>query len=81
MISVRLVSVMGYRLAVFGAIIPGCAILVTTLMAALHPRLQGMLITALGLALFIMAMQLMPRLKIQRGLAGGNGSRTNPAPA
>jgi hypothetical protein len=37
-----------------------------TLVAAIHTRLQGMLITIVGIALFVVAMTLMPRLKIER---------------
>ena len=80
-VSVRVVTIMGLRLGVFGAIIPASAILVATLMAALHPRLQGILITAVGLAFFVMAMQLIPRLKIKRGMSGPDTHRASTSPA
>jgi hypothetical protein len=49
-------------------LLPAVAILVVTLMAALHPKLQGMLITAVGIALFIVAMLLIPRFKMDFGV-------------
>jgi hypothetical protein len=42
---------------------PATVILAVTLVAAIHPRLQGILITATGIAVFIIAMLLIPRLK------------------
>lgn len=72
-IAVRSITIMGWRLALLGTIFPGIAILALTLLAALHPRLQGILITASGIALFIVAMLLIPRMKvgrISRPLAG-----------
>jgi hypothetical protein len=57
---------MGWRLALFGTIFPAIAILALTLLAAIHPRLQGILITITGIALFIVAMLLIPRMRIER---------------
>ena len=54
---------MGARLGILGTVIPAAAILSITLLAATQPRLQGILITAVGLALFIGAMLLLPRIK------------------
>jgi hypothetical protein len=65
-IAIRSITIMGLRLALFGTIFPAIAILALTLLAAIHPRLQGILITAAGIALFIVAMLLIPRLKIER---------------
>jgi len=48
--------------------LPAAALLAVTLIAAIHPRLQGLLITSVGMALFIVAMVLIPRL--QRGTMG-----------
>jgi prepilin-type N-terminal cleavage/methylation domain-containing protein len=62
-IAVRAVTIMGPRLAIFGTILPAVIILAVTLVAAIHPRLQGILITGTGIALFIVAMLLMPRMK------------------
>jgi prepilin-type N-terminal cleavage/methylation domain-containing protein len=65
-IAIRSITIMGWKLALFGTIFPAIAILALTLLAAIHPRLQGILITATGIALFIVAMLLIPRLKIER---------------
>jgi prepilin-type N-terminal cleavage/methylation domain-containing protein len=65
-IAIRSITIMGWRLALFGTIFPAIAILTVTLLAAIHPRLQGILITATGIALFIVAMLLISRLKIER---------------
>jgi prepilin-type N-terminal cleavage/methylation domain-containing protein len=65
-IAIRSITIMGWRLALFGTIFPAIAILALTLLAAIHPRLQGILITATGIALFIVAMLLIPRLKIEK---------------
>src|SRR5260221_1700636 len=59
-IAIRVVTIMGMRLAIFGVVIPAMAILAVTLIAAIHPRLQGILITGMRIALFIVAMQLIP---------------------
>src|SRR5437773_4126995 len=61
-ITVRSVTIMGLRLALLGTILPAAAILAVTLVAAIHTRLQGILITAVGLAMFIVAMLLIPRM-------------------
>jgi prepilin-type N-terminal cleavage/methylation domain-containing protein len=65
-IAIRSITIMGWRLAMFGTILPAIAILTLTLLAAIHPRLQGILITATGIGLFIVAMLLIPRLKLAR---------------
>jgi hypothetical protein len=65
-IAIRSITIMGWRLAMFGTILPAIAILTLTLLAAIHPRLQGILITATGIGLFIVAMLLIPRLKIEK---------------
>ncbi len=65
-IAIRSVTIIGFRTGLFGAVIPATAILAVTLLAAIHPRLQGLLITATGIVLFIVAMLLIPRLKIAR---------------
>jgi hypothetical protein len=63
-IAARAVTIMGWRLAVFGTVLPAVTILWATLIAAIHPRLQGILITGAGLALFVVAMLLMPRMRL-----------------
>jgi len=64
-IAVRSVTIMSLPLSVLGTIIPAAIILALTLIAAIHPRLQGILITITGIGLFIIAMLLIPRLKIE----------------
>jgi hypothetical protein len=63
-IAIRSVTIMGVRLAIMGSILPAAAILVVTLIAAIHTRLQGILITVVGMAMFIVAMVLIPRMKL-----------------
>ncbi len=67
-IALRSATIMSLRLAVLGTVLPAAVILSVTLAAALHPRLQGILITAVGMALFTVAMVLLPRLKRERPL-------------
>jgi hypothetical protein len=74
-IAVRSVTIMGGRLALFGCILPAAGILAVTLIAAIHPRLQGILITGTGMAMFIAAMLLIPRMKLNLR------HRDNPQPA
>jgi prepilin-type N-terminal cleavage/methylation domain-containing protein len=64
-IAIRAVTIMGFRMALLGTVIPAIAILAVTLVAAIHTRLQGILITGTGIGLFIVAMLLIPRLKAQ----------------
>src|SRR6266446_1022332 len=70
-IAIRSITIMGLQLGIFGTVFPAIAILSVTLVAAIHLRLQGILITGTGLALFIGAMLLMPRLKLDRPLRPG----------
>jgi prepilin-type N-terminal cleavage/methylation domain-containing protein len=64
-IAVRSATIMGIRLALLGLVLPAAAILTITLAAAIHQRLQGVLITGTGLVGFVVAMVLIPRLKKQ----------------
>ena len=64
-LGVRAVTIMGFRMALFGTVIPAAGILSVTLLAAIHTRLQGILITSTGIGLFIVAMLLIPRLRAQ----------------
>jgi hypothetical protein len=57
---------MGFRLGLCGAVLPATAILAVTLLAAIHTRLQGILITGAGIALFSGAMLLLPRFNLDR---------------
>ena len=58
----RTVTLMGWKLALVGVVLPAAAILAVTLVAAILPRLQGILLTAEALGFFIIAMLLIPRL-------------------
>lgn len=71
-IGVRAVTLMGMKLALFGVIVPAAAILALTLIAAVVPRLQGILLTGEALGFFIAAMMLLPKIRM---------SSTAPAPA
>ncbi len=73
-IGVRSLTIMGWRVGLLGTLVPAAAILTVTLVAAIHTRLQGILITAIGLGLFILAMLLMPRLKPERTIAAATTS-------
>jgi prepilin-type N-terminal cleavage/methylation domain-containing protein len=69
-IAARALTIMGVRLALLGIVLPATAILTITLAAAIQTRLQGILITATGIALFIAAMLLIPRFKHERPMPG-----------
>lgn len=72
-IAIRAITIMSRQLALAGVVFPAAALLALTLVAATHTRLQGILITIVGLALFIVAMLLIPRMQLARnvGLAHG----------
>jgi hypothetical protein len=70
-ISIRSVTIMGVRLALFGTILPAAVILTVTLIAAIHTRLQGIIITGVGIAVFVVAMLLIPRMKREKVLPQG----------
>jgi len=72
-IGVRAVTLIGMRLAAVGVVLPAIVILAFTLVEALWPRLQGILLTAEALCFFIVAMMLMPRIEF--------GSSALPKPA
>lgn len=61
-IAIRAITMMGVRLGLFGTVLPAAIILTLTLIAAIQTRLQGLLITITGVALFIVAMLLLPRM-------------------
>ena len=67
-VAIRSLTIMNVRLAIAGVVLPAGVLLAVTLVAAIHPRLQGILITSVGMALFVVAMLLIPRL--QRGTMG-----------
>jgi hypothetical protein len=72
-IAIRSVTVMRLPLALLGVVLPAVAVLACTIVAAIDTRLQGLLITAVGLLFFIVAMTLMPRLKVGDRLKGPAG--------
>ena len=61
-IGVRALTLMGWRLTLVGILLPAISILAVTLVAAIWPALQGILLTALGLGFFIAVMMLLPRI-------------------
>jgi prepilin-type N-terminal cleavage/methylation domain-containing protein len=63
-IALRAFTMIGFRLGLLGVILPAAAILAITLLAATNIRLQGILITASSIALFIVAMLLIPRMRL-----------------
>src|SRR6266542_968596 len=67
-IAIRSLTIMNARLALLGTVLPAAGIIAVTLVAALHTRLQGILITGVGMTMFIVAMVLIPRLKIGKAL-------------
>lgn len=79
-IAVRAITIMGWRLALLGTVLPAAAMLTVTLMAATRPRLQGILITGTGLAVFIVAMLLIPRLKLENAPSRVATSESSPNP-
>jgi hypothetical protein len=81
-LAIRAITIIGFRMGFFGVVVPAAAILGVTLVAAIHPRLQGILITATGIAFFIVAMVLMPKLPLRRApRPPGPPPGTNPSTA
>lgn len=69
-IGVRAVTLMGVKLALAGVIIPAAAILAITLIAAVVPRLQGILLTGEALGFFIATMMLLPKIRMTGATPG-----------
>ena len=67
-IAVRSISIMGPMLGIFGVTFPAGMIMALTLSAAVRPSLQGILLTAMAIGLFVITMMLAPRLKLAREL-------------
>ncbi len=65
-IAIRSLTIMSAPLALTGVVFPAAALQAITLVAAIHVRLQGLLITSVGMALFIVAMLLIPRIRIEK---------------
>jgi len=60
---------MGWKQGILGVTCPAVAVMTLALAAALHPRLQGVLMTIGGLGFFIVAMIFAPRMKSLRAAA------------
>lgn len=72
-IGVRSVTLMGLKLALSGVILPAATILTVTLIAAVVPRLQGILLSGEALAFFVVAMMLIPKLRIASAASAAAG--------
>ena len=59
-IAVRTMTLLGFWRALAGIVVPAAVILAVTLSAAVWPQLQGLLLTATALGVFVAAMMLMP---------------------
>jgi hypothetical protein len=77
-IAVRAVTLMGLWLALAGVVVPAAAILSLTLLAAIWPSLQGILLTIEALGFFIAAMMLIPKIPAS-AIAPGGVSLSPPA--
>lgn len=69
-IAVRSMTIMSLPLAALGIVSPAAAVLTLTIVAAIETRLQGLIITVAGLSFFIVAMMLIPRLKVESEMPG-----------
>jgi prepilin-type N-terminal cleavage/methylation domain-containing protein len=67
-IAVRSVTLVGWRLALAGVVLPAAVILAVTLTATVMPRLQGILLTGLTLGFFVVVMVLLPHLRLDFSL-------------
>ena len=79
--TARTVSMMGLRLGLMGAVFPAALIMTVTLVAAVRPQLQGILLTGMALALFLLAMTLAPRLGVARPTLPDAPAGPEPMPA
>jgi prepilin-type N-terminal cleavage/methylation domain-containing protein len=66
-ITVRAMTLMNIWLAVLGVALPAAVVLGITLVAAIWPEYQGILLTIEGLAVFVTAMMLLPKVRIAPG--------------
>ena len=79
-IAARTLSIMGFKLGLAGAVFPAALIMAITLVAAVRPQLQGILLTGMAMGLFLVAMTLAPRLGINRPtLSAAAGPEPMPA--
>lgn len=77
-VAIRSITIMGLKLGLFGTVLPAAVILTLTLLATIQTRLQGLLITATGVALFVVAMLLLPRTALGKARVA---VETQPVPA
>jgi hypothetical protein len=75
-IAVRVLTIMPKTLAIFGFVIPAAAIMTLTLLSVLYPSLQGVILTGGAIGLFVVAMVLIPQIRIEPMLR----HRPGPAP-
>ena len=75
----RAVGLLGVRRGLLGVVLPGAVFMGLALLAALYPRLQGLVLTAGALGLFIALMQLIPHLRLE--MPGAAGSVSTPLPS
>jgi len=80
-IAVRAVTLMGFWLAISGIVLPAAAIMTITLLAAIWPSLQGILLTTEALGFFIAAMMLIPKIPVSAIVPTNVGLTPPPAPA
>ncbi|MEN1678930.1 MAG: type II secretion system protein [Planctomycetota bacterium] len=69
-IAARTLTLMGFWRGLLGVVLPAAAIMSVTLAAVIWPELQGILLTASALALFIAVMMLMPKVEASGDLCG-----------
>jgi prepilin-type N-terminal cleavage/methylation domain-containing protein len=77
-ILVRTWTIIGFRHALLGVVIPAVATMAVTLVVATHPNLQGVLMTAGAIGVFVVMMVLIPRLNVG-GFGTIGGARVQPA--
>jgi len=65
-IAIRVATIMPWRIAIGGVLMPAAAVMSLALVAAVRLNLQGIVLTVMGLGLFIVAMVLAPRLQLLR---------------
>lgn len=63
-IGARAITLLGLAPGLLGVTLPAAVILAGTLVAAIWPALQGIVLTAMALGFFIAAMMLIPRVRI-----------------
>lgn len=70
-VAVRAWRAVGVRHAIVGVLLPAAASMGVALYAATHPQAQGLLLTAAGIGVFLVAMTLLPRIRWTLGTGAG----------